>query len=305
MTNNFAPADSQKKSASRQLSMVESFATAGLGGIGGWIIVHPFNTAAVQMNLATMSGKPVSGFAPFLKDLVKERGAMSLYNGLSAGILRQVFYATSRFGLFEVMRDEYAKRMGNIDIAGRLVCGVLSGGVAALISCPAEVTLVRLSNDSNLPKEQRRNYKGVFNAFSRIMTEEGASAFFRGSGPFVNRAMVVGAVQVGTYDQFKGVFKTAGVTNELQNVFCAAMTSGLIYSLVTMPLETCKNRMAFQKADVNGKLPFTSTTQALRKIIAEEGTLRLWSGFPPYYLRCGGHTVSMFMFIQWMRSYLD
>lgn len=116
--------------------------------------------------------------------------------------------------------------------------------------------------------------------------------------------MVVGAVQVGTYDQFRGMYTNYGVTNDVQNVFCAAMTSGLIYSMVTMPLETCKNRMAFQRPDAAGKLPFTSTTQALKKIIAEEGIKKLWAGFPPYYLRCGGHTVGMFMAIQWMRSYL-
>lgn len=39
---------------------------------------------------------------------------------------------------------------------------------AALISCPAEVTLVRLSNDATLPVEQRRNYSGVVDAFTRM-----------------------------------------------------------------------------------------------------------------------------------------
>lgn len=46
-------------------------------------------------------------------------------------------------------------------------------GIAALISCPAEVTLVRISNDQTLPAEMRRNYKGVGDAFSRILKEEG------------------------------------------------------------------------------------------------------------------------------------
>ena len=46
-------------------------------------------------------------------------------------------------------------------------------GIAALISCPAEVTLVRISNDQTLPAESRRNYKGVSDAFSRILKEEG------------------------------------------------------------------------------------------------------------------------------------
>jgi hypothetical protein len=38
-------------------------------------------------------------------------------------------------------------------------------------------------------------------------------------------------------------------------VFYASMTSGLIYSVITMPLETAKNRMAFQKPDaVTGQM---------------------------------------------------
>ena len=32
------------------------------------------------------------------------------------------------------------------------------------------------------------------------------------------------------------------------------------------------------------------------------GILKLWSGFPPYYLRCGGHTVLMFMSVEWLRK---
>ena len=230
---------------------------------------------------------------------------MSLYDGLSAGVMRQIFYATSRFGLFETFRDMYKAKFGSIDFMGRLVCGVTSGGVAACISCPAEVTLVRLSNDGSLPASEQRGYKGVGDAFLRIFKEEGPKAFFRGAGPFMNRAMMVGAVQVGTYDQFKASYKKMGITHEVQNVFCAAMTSGLLYALVTMPLETCKNRMAFQKADPKtGKFPFTSTTQALTKIAGEQGVLSLWTGFLPYYIRCGGHTVTMFMFIQQIRSFM-
>ena len=70
--------------------------------------------------------------------------------------------------------------------------------------------------------------------------------------------MLVGAVQVGTYDQFRQMYRGMGIKNDLPNVFCAAMTSGLIYSIVTMPFETAKNRMAFQKADpVTGLKPYT------------------------------------------------
>jgi len=162
---------------------------------------------------------------------------------------------------------------------------------------------VRISNDSQLPVEKRRNYTGITNAFKRIFTEEGPGAFFRGCGPFVNRAMLVGAVQVGTYDQFRGTFKSWGITNPTMNVFAASMTSGLLYSIVTMPFETAKNRMAFQKPDpVTKVLAYRSAIQTITTIAKSEGVLRLWAGFPPYYLRCGGHTVFMFMSVEWLRK---
>lgn len=163
--------------------------------------------------------------------------------------------------------------------------------------------MVRISNDSSLRVDKRRNYKGVVNAFQRIMKEEGFSAFFRGSGPFVNRAMLVGAVQVGTYDQFRQTFKSWGVTHDFLNVFYASMTSGLIYSVITMPLETSKNRMASQRPDpVTGERLYKNAFQTIRHIAKNEGVLRLWAGFPPYYLRCGGHTVMMFLSVEWLRK---
>jgi solute carrier family 25 oxoglutarate transporter 11 len=118
--------------------------------------------------------------------------------------------------------------------------------------------------------------------------------------------MLVGAVQVGTYDQFRDTYRKLGVTGTNMNVFAASMTSGIIYSIVTMPLETTKNRMAFQKPDpVTGERMYRTTVQSLRTIVKNEGLLRLWAGFPPYYLRCGGHTVAMFMAVDWLRQLIN
>lgn len=275
------------------------FATSGFGGCVGWAIIHPANTLAVRMSL-TPPGQTFS--------LSKMPGGfMGLYDGLSAGVMRQVFYATSRFGLFETFRDEVARmRGGVVDFPSRVVVGAVTGGIAAYISCPMEVCVVRLSNDSALPEAERRNYKGLFDTASRIVKEEGVTAFWRGSTPFVSRACMVGVFQVATLDQFKDFYSgwLDQRKNSIPNVFCAAMTSGLIYSLATMPLEACKNRMASQKKDpTTGKLPYTGLFQALKKVTVEEGFFKLYNGFFPYYLRCGGHTVSMFIIVQLARDY--
>lgn len=183
--------------------------------------------------------------------------------------------------------------------------GALTGGIAAYISCPMEVAVVRMSNDATLPPDQRRNYTSVVDTASRIIKEEGVGAFWRGSSPFVSRAMMVGVFQVATLDQFKDMYASwfNQKKNSVPNVFSAAMTSGLIYSLATMPLEASKNRMASQKPGPDGVLPYRSIFQTLKKVSADEGFLALYNGFLPYYVRCGGHTVSMFIFVQLLRDY--
>jgi solute carrier family 25 oxoglutarate transporter 11 len=100
------------------LSPFAIFTTSGLGGIIGWIVVHPANTLAVRWNLSTMqsTNKPFS-----VRGMIQEQGWMSLYDGLSAGIARQVFYATSRFGLFETFRDKLHEIRGKTDFSSRYI----------------------------------------------------------------------------------------------------------------------------------------------------------------------------------------
>ncbi|KAJ1486567.1 mitochondrial carrier domain-containing protein [Baffinella frigidus] len=280
-----------------------NFAVGGLGGLIGWAVVHPFNTVGVRMSLATATGNTTGlGFVPFFREIVRQEGALALYNGLSAGFTRQLFYCTARLGLYDVMRDQ-VQTYREIDIWARLGVGVVSGGVAALISCPAEVSLVRMSNDNALPLPERRSYTSVLDAARRITAEEGITAFWRGSLPFVTRAMLVGCCQVGTFDHLKQTYRKMGITGALPLVFGASMTSGLIYSVITMPFETTKNRMAFQRPDpATGILPYRSIVQTMTCMAKAEGVLSLWNGFAPYYLRCGGFTVVMFMTIEQLKD---
>jgi solute carrier family 25 oxoglutarate transporter 11 len=90
------------------------FISSGLGGMGGWMVVHPFNTVAVRSNLASASGQTFS-----FKGMIEKQGLMSVYDGLSAGVMRQVFYASSRFGLFEIFRDKLHEYRGKTDFASR------------------------------------------------------------------------------------------------------------------------------------------------------------------------------------------
>ena len=77
---------------------------------------------------------------------------------------------------------------------------MFAGFVGSLVGNPADLILVRIQADGRLPLEKRRNYKNVFNAFSRIVSDEGVLALWRGATPTVIRAIVLNLVMLASYD---------------------------------------------------------------------------------------------------------
>lgn len=65
------------------------------------------------------------------------------------------------------------------------------------------MALIRMQADSRLPMEERRNYTGVFNAFSRIVKDEGFFALWRGAVPTIVRAIVLNLAMLSSYDEVK------------------------------------------------------------------------------------------------------
>lgn len=48
-----------------------------------------------------------------------------------------------------------------------------------------------MQTDNTLPEQKRRNYKGIFDALRRIISEEGPLTLWRGSTPTIYRAMAM------------------------------------------------------------------------------------------------------------------
>lgn len=60
--------------------------------------------------------------------------------------------------------------------------------------------------DKTLPVEQRRNYTNVGNAISRVISDEGFFALWKGANPTVVRAMVLNLGMLAPYDYCKDIF---------------------------------------------------------------------------------------------------
>ena len=105
-----------------------------------------------------------------------------------------------------------------------------------------------MTSDGNLPVDQRRNYKSVFDAIIRIFKEEGLAALWRGAIPTMGRAAVVNAAQLASYSQAKqGILQTGYVKDGIFCHFLASMFSGLVTTMASMPVDIAKTRIQNQK----------------------------------------------------------
>lgn len=88
----------------------------GMSSGGAACFTHPLDL--LKVTLQTQQEGKLS-ILQLTGKIVRERGVFALYNGLSASLLRQVTYSTTRFGLYEIGKQEYGTTfLGKVMLAG-------------------------------------------------------------------------------------------------------------------------------------------------------------------------------------------
>ena len=102
------------------------------------------------------------------------------YAGLSSALSRQAVYGSLRLGLYKIGYNKIKDKKGKVSWTKKAVLSLSTGFIGSFVGNPFDVSLVRFQSDNFLPKEQRRNYKSVTNALTRIIKEEGFFSLWRG-----------------------------------------------------------------------------------------------------------------------------
>ena len=296
------------------------FAIAASSGASGWMFVHPMDVVKTRMQLLNASHgrwnaggvvekRPHINSVKMFADIGRMEGIKGMYSGLSAAITRQFTYTTARIGLYELIRDAAAPTFG-IDsspaslgsgkgLVLKLGSGLSAGALACVMCCPIEVALVRMQADASKHASERRNYRNVFTALLDISRSEGASGLWRGVGALVSRGAIVSMTQLASYDQAKGIYKGWGMEEGIHLHLASALTSGFLYCVVSLPIDTVKSRLMDSSAK-EGEVA-AGIRDTFRQVVADNGVMALWRGFPAYFARGGGHTVTMFLFMEQVR----
>lgn len=276
------------------------FLFGGSAGMGATVFVQPLDLVKNRMQVVKV--KP-GGERPtslnVLSGVIRNEGFFTLYNGLSAGLLRQATYTTTRLGIYTWLFEKFSNKDGSPpSFLTKAALGMTAGACGAFVGTPAEVALIRMTSDGNLPADQRRNYRSVFDALARIFREEGLFTLWRGAIPTMGRAMVVNAAQLASYSQAKQfLIKLDVVSDGIPCHFVASMISGLVTTTASMPVDIAKTRIQNMKI-IDGKPEYKGAADVILKVIRNEGFFSLWKGFTPYYFRLGPHTVLTFIFLE-------
>lgn len=295
-------------SAPPKTSNFNKFLFGGLAGMGATCVVQPLDLVKTRMQISGSGGteKLYKNSFDCLTSVIRNEGVLALYKGIGAALLRQATYTTTRLGVYTFLNEQYkGSNNHNPNLLVRMGMGMIAGGCGAFVGTPAEVVLIRMTSDGQLPIDQRRNYSNIINALMRISREEGVLTLWRGVGPTIGRAMVVNMAQLASYSEAKDWLSRSFALQEgIKLHFFASMISGFITTIASMPVDIAKTRIQNMKY-VDGKPEYKGAIDVLLKVARHEGIFALWKGFTPYFCRLAPHTVITFIILEQLNQFYN
>ncbi|XP_034482385.1 mitochondrial dicarboxylate carrier-like [Drosophila innubila] len=225
--------------------------------------------------------------------LIKRHGYLSLYDGYSAQMLRQLTYTTVRFHLYDIGKQY----VDEFNFLHKIFVATVSGMLAGIIGIPSEMINTRMQVDREMGPQHRRNYKHVFDGFRRVVREEGFRALYTGGLFACSRAALITIGQNAMYDQSKILFlrylKVEENSKWLHTI--SSLAAGLICVPLVQPLEILKTMQMVSTST------FLSTRSEKTTYMMRFGLRGLFRGFTATVCRMVPSTIIMFVAYEQLR----
>jgi len=190
-------------------SLAVNVAAGGAAGALSLTLVYPLDYARTRLASDVGSGKAqFSGLGDCLKKTASgQKGVLGLYNGFGVSVVGIIPFRGAYFGVNDTLNgiNPYQKDRDARGIASKFGCAQTAALVAAYVSYPFDTVRRRLQMQSEKPKEQWV-YKSTGHCFTKILKDEGFTAYFKGAG--ANALRTVGsALVLVLYGEIKEMLK--------------------------------------------------------------------------------------------------
>jgi solute carrier family 25 (adenine nucleotide translocator) protein 4/5/6/31 len=183
------------------------------------------------------------------------------------------------------MAKREQKAVDPVQVLKDLLAGGISGTVSKTITAPIErVKLIIQTQDANpkIKSGEVPRYTGIVNCFTRVASEQGVQAFWRGNFTNCIRYFPTQAINLASKDAIKGLFPKYSPKTDFWPFFAVNMASGGLAGAVSLmfvyPLDYARTRLA---SDVgSGKKTFNGLWDCLVKTTkGPKGVMSLYNGF--------------------------
>lgn len=284
------------------------YVASGVGSCAADFGTNWIDVVKVRLQVSTAAGASKTSAWQVSRDILSNEGVRGFLKGLSPALLRASTYGSLRLGMYEPIKDNIvaiipSKRTNSGDgqeagLHHKILSGALSGSIAQAICCPTDVVKIRMQVDT-----AGTRYSGIMDAFVSIFRSEGIRGMYQGVTPAAQRAAVVAAVELSTYDSFK-MMLIPHLGDNIKTQLCAALMAGFLSTFFSSPLDVFKSRLMSQRCDKHGKgLEYRGMMDCARQTMQKEGAAALWRGFWPNYARLGPHNLIMWLTVEQIRGF--
>ncbi|XP_037533792.1 mitochondrial uncoupling protein 2-like [Nematolebias whitei] len=280
-------------------SAVAKVFSAGTAGCVADVTTYPLDTAKVRLQVQGES-MPLSksqkvkyrGVFGTIVTIVKTEGPRNLYNGLLAGLQRQIFFASIRIGLYDTMKQLYARGSENTGLGTRLLAGGTTGALAVAFAQPTDVVKVRFQAQIQLPDNSSlKRYSSTTHAYRIIAKNEGVRGLWKGCLLNIARNSMVNCSELVTYDVIKElILKNHLMTDNMPCHFTAAFAGGFCTTFVTSLVDVVKTRFM---NSVPGQ--YGGAVNCALTMMINEGPSSFYKGFMASFLRMVSWNIVMFV----------
>lgn len=271
--------------------MLSNIITSGISVSIANVLTNPIDTIKTRLQLQKIKEQhSKKGIWQTGVQIVRNEGVVYLYNGVGASVVRGLVFGGLRMGMYEPIKTALFKE-STATLSEKIIAGSLSGGGAALVSSPLEMIKTNLQSSN-----RTRNSMDVVR---QIYSKHGLTGMWAGSVPGIIRSCLLTASQCATYDEVKNtLISKAEFKDGVLLHLMASMTSGILTTTVTNPIDVVKTHMFVSRGEYTGLL------DCFKSIAKNDGFQGFMKGWTATYARLGPQTVIMFVVTEQLKKYI-
>eukprot|EP00038_Savillea_parva_P020823 m.32612 g.32612 ORF g.32612 m.32612 type:complete len:299 (+) comp4903_c0_seq1:43-939(+) len=281
--------------------LAANFAASSMAPAISALVTNPIEVVKVRQQIDQRPG----GMLGTSRHIVATEGWRGLQAGLHMAVVREASKAFFRIGLFAPLVDQlHDPRKGPAPLSTRMVAGMTSGAIAALVCNPIELVKTRQQGAAGGKGAAAFHYNGPIDGLRKLHAAEGVRGMWRGTGISMVRSAVVTGPHLTTYTMVKDAFiRNQWLKDSPPLHILASLAGGFTGILCNHPVDLIRNRLYNQARGPNGRgLLYSGAADCVTKLVRADGVTALYRGFLAHYGRVGPHYVITFTMLEQLRK---